>query len=129
MCNSNTATEFVPNGLKKQRKITLKSLEILDKMHPEDTNIYAPNIDRYKNGLDNLYDMCLANFTVSYIYEKTKINYEPDDEKSYIKRVIEIHEDDDLKTAITVKLKNSLGKMRKRTQQVAKKNSVRKSIT
>ena len=35
--------------------------------------------------------------------------------KSYIKPVAEIHEEEDLKTAIAIKLKNGLGKMRKET--------------
>ena len=58
MRSFNIPTEFVPTGLKKQRMRILKSLVILDKVDPEDTNIYAPNIiDRYKNRPDNLDDM------------------------------------------------------------------------
>ena len=51
-------------------------------MDPEDTNIYAPSIDRYENRPDNLDDMCLAEFAATYVYEKIDINYEPDNEKS-----------------------------------------------
>lgn len=59
MRDSNITTEFIPAGLKKQRTRILKQLQTLDKMGPKDTNIYAPNIiDRYKNGPDNLGDMC-----------------------------------------------------------------------
>ena len=36
------------------------------------------------------------------------------DEKSYIKPIAEIHEEEDLKTAITVKLKNGFGKTEKK---------------
>ena len=69
----------------------VKSLEILDKTDLGVTNIYAPNIiDRHENRPDNLNDMCLADFAATYIYEKADINYEPDDEKSYIKTVAEI---------------------------------------
>ena len=44
----------------------LKSLSILAKMHPEDTNVFAANnIDKYENRADNLQSMCLADFTSS----------------------------------------------------------------
>ena len=37
-------------------------------MNPNDTNIYALSIfDRYENCLDNLDDICLANFASSCI--------------------------------------------------------------
>ena len=54
---------------------------------------------------------CLADFAASNIYGKGDINYGPDDEKSYIKSVAEIQEEEDLKTTVTIKLKNDLGKM------------------
>ena len=54
---------------------------------------------------------CLADFAASNIYGKGDINYGPDDEKSYIKSVAEIQEEEDLKTTVTIKLKNDFGKM------------------
>ena len=94
MRSFNIATEFVPTGLKKQRMRILKSLVILDKVDPEDTNIYAPNIiGRYKNCPDNLDDMWPADFAASHVYEKTNMNYEPDDEKSFIKPVTDINKE------------------------------------
>ena len=82
MRSSNVATKFDPTGPKKQRTKILKSLEILDKIDPEYTNIYAPNIiDRYENCPDNLYDLCLAHFAAMYIHEEANMNYEPDDKK------------------------------------------------
>ena len=57
--------------------------------------------------------MCLVYFAASYIYEKADVNYEPDDEKDYIKPVAEINMEEDLKTTITIKSKNGLGKTKK----------------
>lgn len=45
MCSSNIATEFVQTGIKKERTRILQSPVILDKMCPDDTKVYAPNID------------------------------------------------------------------------------------
>ena len=40
----------------------LKSLSTLEKMHPDDTNVFASNvIDKYKSRPDNLHSMCLAD--------------------------------------------------------------------
>ena len=45
----------------------LKS-SILEKMHPDDTNVFVSNIiDQYKNRPDNLDSMYLADFASSYI--------------------------------------------------------------
>ena len=62
--------------------------------------------------------MCLADLAATYICEKADMNYEPGDEKSYIKPVAEILKEEDLKTTITVKLNNGLGKMRKIIQPI-----------
>lgn len=88
-------------------------------MELEETNIYEPNIrDRYENHPDNLNDMCLADFATTYIYKKVDVDFEPDDEKSYIKPVLEINKEEYVKTAITTKLKNGWGKTRKRTRPI-----------
>ena len=66
MRHSNIDVLYVPTGLKKNRTRMLKSLSTLEKMHPDDTNVFASNvIDKYENGLDNLHSMCLADFESS----------------------------------------------------------------
>ena len=50
MRHSNIDVLYVPTGLKKNRTRMLKSLSILEKMHPYDTNVFASNIiDKYEN--------------------------------------------------------------------------------
>ena len=103
--------------LKREEREFLKSLEILDEMDSEDTNIYAPNIiDRFENCQYNLDDMCLADFIASCTYWKGWYEVSKNDiyEKCCIKPVAEIQEEEDLKTEITRKLKNSFGKTEKK---------------
>ena len=51
---SNIDVLYVPTGLKKNRTRMLKSLSILEKMHPDDTNVFASNtINKFKNRPDN----------------------------------------------------------------------------
>ena len=57
-------------------------------MNPEDTSIHAPNMDWYENCPDNLDCMCLTDFPTIYNYEKTDMNYELVDEKSFIKQLL-----------------------------------------
>ena len=48
MRHSNIDVLFVPTSLKKNRTRMLKSLSILEKIHPDDTNVFASNfIDKY----------------------------------------------------------------------------------
>ena len=50
----------------------LKSLSVLEKMHPEDTNVFASNIiDKYENRPDDLHSLCLADFASNYISKKS----------------------------------------------------------
>ena len=43
----------------------LKSQSILEKMHPEDTNMFASNIiDKYENRPDDLHSLCLADLHI-----------------------------------------------------------------
>ena len=59
----------------------LKSFSVLEKMHPYNTNVSAPNIDKCKNRPDNLHSisMCLADFTSSYVRKKADdLPIEPD---------------------------------------------------
>ena len=47
---SNIDVLYAPTSLKKNRTRMLKSLSVLEKMHPDDTNVFASNIiDKYKN--------------------------------------------------------------------------------
>ena len=46
---------YVPTGLKKNRTRMLRSLSTLEKMHPDDTNVFASNIiDKYESRPDNI---------------------------------------------------------------------------
>ena len=50
MRHSNIDVLYVPAGLKKNITRMLKSLSTLEKMHPDDTNVFASNnIDKYEN--------------------------------------------------------------------------------
>ena len=54
MRHSNIDVLHVPTSLKKIRTRMLKSLSILEKMHPDDTNVFASNtINKFKNRPDN----------------------------------------------------------------------------
>ena len=49
MRHSSIDVLYVPTSLEKNRNRMLKSLLILKKMHPDDTNIFASNIiDKYE---------------------------------------------------------------------------------
>ena len=62
---------YVPAGLKKNRTRILKSLSILEEMHPDDKNVFASNIiDKYENQPDDLHSLCSAGFASSYINNK-----------------------------------------------------------
>ena len=54
MRHSNLDVLYVPTGLKKNRTRMLKSLSTLEKIHPDDTNVFASNIiGKYENRPDN----------------------------------------------------------------------------
>ena len=82
---SNIDVLYVPTGLKKNRTRMLKSLSVLEKMHLDDTNVFASNIiDKYKNWPNNLHSVCLAEFESSYISRKADdLPIEPDEIKTY----------------------------------------------
>ena len=71
MRHSNIHVLYVPASLKKNRTTMLKSLSILEKMNPDNTNIFASNIiDKYENQPDNLHSIYLADSTSSYVNRK-----------------------------------------------------------
>ena len=50
MRHSNIDALYVLTGLKRNRARMLKSLSVLEKMHPDDANVFASNvIDKYGN--------------------------------------------------------------------------------
>ena len=89
----------------------LKSLSILEKINPDDTNVFAPNIiDKYKNQPDTLHPMYLVDFASSYVNKKAdELAIEPDEIKIYTVPVSNI---DDVKlNPNIIVLKNELGVM------------------
>ena len=54
-------------------------------MHPDDTNVFAPNfINKYNNQPDNLHSMCLIDFASSCISKKANdLPIESDEIKNY----------------------------------------------
>ena len=62
----------------------LTSLSILEKMHPEDTNVFASSIiDKFENRPDDLCSLCLADFASNYVSKKSDdVPVESDDIKS-----------------------------------------------
>ena len=110
MRHSNIYVLYAPIGLKKNRTRMLKWLSILEKMYPDDTNVFASNIiDKHKNRPDNLHSICLADFTSSYVTKKADdFPIESDEIESYTLPVSNIN---DFKL-----VRNELGEMRKPSQ-------------
>ena len=74
MRHSNIDILYVLTSLKKNRTKMLKSLSILEKMHPDDADVFPSNIiEKYKNRPDNLHSMCSADFASSYVSRKIDI--------------------------------------------------------
>ena len=114
MRHSNIDVLYVPTGLKKNRTRMLKSLSVLEKMHPDDTNVFASNIiDKYENRPDDLNSLCLADFASNYV-SKANVPIEPDEIKSYTVPVSNI--EDVAPNPNVIVLKNEMGEMRKRSR-------------
>ena len=114
MRHSNIDVLYVPTGLKKNRTRMLKSLSALEKMHPDDRNVFASNIiDKCENQQDNLHSICFADFGSSYVSKKVDdLPIEPDEIKSCTIPVSNIN---DVKfNPHMIVLKNELGEMPKR---------------
>ena len=116
MRQSNIDVFYVPTSLKKNKTRMLKSLSTLEKVHPDDKNVFVSNIfDKYENQPDNLHSVCLADFASSYISKKVdNLSMEPDEIKSCTVSVANVN-DVKLNPNIIV-VKNEPGKMRKRSQ-------------
>ena len=112
MRHSNIDVLYVPTGLKINRTRMLKS-PILEKMNPEDTNVFASNIiDKYENRPINLHSICLADFASSYISKKADdLPIEADEIKSYTVPVSNVN---GVKfNSNIIALKNELGELQK----------------
>ena len=113
MRHSNIDVLYVPTGLNKNRTRVLKSLSILEKIHPDYTNVFASNIiGKYENRPDNLHSMYLADFASSYVNKKADdLPIELDKIKRYTVPVSNI--DDGKLNPNRIVFKNELGEMRK----------------
>ena len=114
--HSNIDVLYVPTGLKKNRTRMLKHLSVLEKMHTDDTNVFASNIvDKYENRPDELQSLCLADFASNYVSKtSTDTKVEADDIKSY---TVPVSSTDDVEpNPNIIVLKNKLGAMRKRSR-------------
>ena len=98
----------------KNRTRMLKSQSILEKMHPEDANVFASNtIDKYENRPDDLHSWCLVDFASNYVSKKSCDEpVESDDIKSYTIPVPNINDIEPNPNIIA--LKNKHGERRKR---------------
>ena len=76
---SNIFVLYIPRGSQKDHIRMLKSRDILDRMDPNDTNIFANNlIEKYVIHSDTLESMCHADFAISYINKN--VEEAPDEE-------------------------------------------------
>ena len=123
MRSSKIAVDFIVTGLKENRTRALKSPEVLQKMNPDDTNIYALNIlDKYVNRPEHpteIENMCLADFATNYIHHKApKIDIDGDDIVNYTTAVssLDFDESESPEKTEIITLKDGMGKMRKRTR-------------
>ena len=112
--HSNIDVIYIPTGLKKNRTRMLKPQYVLEKMHHDDTNIYALNmLDKYENRPDELEKLCLADFACNYINKKViDIQTESEDIRSYtipVSGIVHVPHSPEV-----IVLKNKMGEMRKR---------------
>ena len=118
MRSSNIACKYIYTGKSEDRLRVLKPQHILQKMEPDDPNIYSSGIiERYVNRPDALYNLCYADFAANYVNVNVNQDLEEDDIENYTTPVSNTN---DLETEDEkiIHLKNELGKMRKRTQPI-----------
>ena len=116
MRHSNINVLYVPMALKKNITRMLKSQSILEKMYPEDTNVFASNIiDKYENRPDDLHSLCLADFASNYVGKKSgDVLVESADIKSY---TVSLSNVDDIEpNPNIIAVKNKHGEMQKRNR-------------
>ncbi|HAO14922.1 MAG TPA: hypothetical protein DDE71_05115, partial [Tenacibaculum sp.] len=111
---SNTDVVYIPTGPKKNQTRRLKMKHVLDSMHEDDEDIYAPIIvDKYAKKPDQLNGMCLAEFASTYKHTNVD-DIDPESVESYTAPVSG-HVNVPC-SSIIIKLKDEMGKMRKRNK-------------
>ena len=115
MRSSNIRYDFIFTGPSEKRLMVLKLQEVLQKMHPEDTNVFANGItEKYANHPDDLENECYIDFVTGYINTDTKDIVEDDDIENYTTPVSNPNEEELSERKIIVLIKG-LGKIQKRT--------------
>ena len=90
--------------------MVLKLQEVLQKMHPEDINVFANEIiEKYANHPDDLENECYIDFVTGYINTDTKDIVEDDDIENYTTPVSNPNEQELSERKIIVLIKG-LGK-------------------
>ena len=113
MRSSNIGCDFIVTGPSEKRLKVLKPQEVLQKMHPEGTNVFANGIiEKYANRRDSLENEYYANFGTGYVNVNTKDVVEDDDVGSYTSPISNADEEK-LSEGKIIVLKIGLGKMRK----------------
>ena len=75
--HSNIDVQYVPTGLKENRTQMLKPQSLLEKMDPDDTNVYSLSmLDKYAHRPNNLEQLCYADFASNYIGKKVDVDSE-----------------------------------------------------
>ena len=109
MRSSNIGYDFIFTVPSEKRSMVLKLQEVLQKMHPEDINVFANEIiEKYANHPDDLENECYIDFVTGYINADTKDILEDDDIENYTTPVSNLNEEKRSEGKIIV-LKNRLG--------------------
>ena len=84
MILSNIGCDFVFTGPSEKKLRVLKPRDVLQKMHPEDTNIFANGIiEKCANYPDDLENECYVYFAAGYVIVNTKDIVEDDNIENY----------------------------------------------
>ena len=109
MRSSNIGYDLIFTAPSEKILMVLKFQEVLQKMHPEDINVFANEItEKYANHPDDLENECYIDFVTGYINADTKDILEDDDIENYTTPVSNLNEEKRSEGKIIV-LKNRLG--------------------
>ena len=109
MRSSNIGYDLIFTAPSEKILMVLKFQEVLQKMHPEDINVFANEItEKYANHPDDLENECYIDFVTGYINADTKDILEDDDIENYATPVSNPNEEKRSEGKIIV-LKNRLG--------------------
>ena len=117
MRSLNVGCDFVFTGPSEKRLSVLKPQDVLQKMHPEDKNIFANEIiGKYAYCHDDLENECYADFATGYVNLNTK-------------GIVEDHDIENFTTPFSNLIEEELseGKIMKRTEET--KNEETNSIS